>query len=94
MQKQQKSFGVALVLWFFLGGLGMHRVYVKEAPITFLWYWLATICTFGIIVLVDVFLIKGMIEKKYLEDNVQELVQQHVHDKNERQLEIEYQVKN
>ena len=72
---EKKNFGVALVLWFFLGGLGAHRIYIKESAITFLWYWLAVICSFGIIVFVDLFLLKGMIEKKHMDDKAKNLMQ-------------------
>ena len=61
---EKKSFGVAFVLWLFLGTLGAHRIYIKENVVTLLWYWLAAICSFGILPLVDLFLIKGMIEKQ------------------------------
>ena len=72
---EKKSFGVALVLWFFLGGLGMHRIYIKETPVTLLWYWIAAICTFGILPIVDLFLLKGMIEKKHMDDKAKNLMQ-------------------
>jgi len=60
---ENKSFGIALLIWFFLGGLGGHRVYIKESVTTILWYWFCTLITFGILPLVDLFLIKGMIQK-------------------------------
>lgn len=72
---EKKSFGVAFVLWLFLGGLGAHRIYIKESAVTFLWYWLATICTLGIIVIVDLFLLKGMIEKQYMDNKTKNLMQ-------------------
>lgn len=75
---EKKSFGVALVLWLFLGGVGAHRIYIKESPITFLWYWLATICTLGIIVFVDLFLLKGMIEKKHMDDKTNNFIKSQI----------------
>ena len=58
---EKKSFGIALLLWFVLGGFGTHRVYVKENVVTLLYYWLLTIVTLGILPIVDLFLIKGMV---------------------------------
>jgi len=63
LNTEQKSFGTALLIWFFLGGFGGHRIYVTENMTIALWYWLANICTFGILAIVDAFLLKGMIEK-------------------------------
>ena len=65
--KSEKSVGTAFVLWFFLGGFGAHRIYVKEQPLTFLWYWLAALCTFSIILWVDLFLISGWVKKNNVE---------------------------
>jgi TM2 domain-containing membrane protein YozV len=67
MNTENKSFGTAFLLWFFLGGLGAHRVYINESPVTLIWYWLATVCTLGILPLVDVFLLKGMCQNKNYE---------------------------
>ena len=61
MNTEKKSFGTALLIWFFLGGLGGHRVYIKESMVTLLWYWLANACTLGILAIVDAFLLKSMI---------------------------------
>ena len=72
---EKKSFGIALLLWFVGAGFGAHRVYVKESVFTLLWYWLAAICSFGILPLVDLFLIKGMIEKQYMDDKTKNLMQ-------------------
>lgn len=63
MATEKKSFGLALLIWFFLGGIGGHRIYVKEKVSVILWYWLAAICTLGILPLVDVFLLKGWIQE-------------------------------
>ena len=57
----KKSFGTAFALWFFTGGIGGHRVYVNEKVSVLLWYWLAAICTLGILPLVDAFKLKGQI---------------------------------
>lgn len=69
---KKKEFGTALIVWFFLGGIGIHRCWIKESPVTLIWYWAANICTFGILMIVDLFLLKGMIEKKYEEDRMKE----------------------
>ncbi|PJZ19745.1 hypothetical protein CEW46_21435 [Bacillus cereus] len=61
--QSQKSFGMALVIWLFFGGLGAHRMYIKESVHYILWYWLATICTIGILPIVDLFLMSGMIKE-------------------------------
>lgn len=58
---EKKSFGIALLLWFVLGGFGAHRVYVKENVVTLIYYWFLTLITFGILPIVDLFLIKGMV---------------------------------
>lgn len=60
---EHKSFGLAIVIWFFLGGIGGHRIYVKEKVSVILWYWLACMVTLGILWLVDVFLIKRWIDE-------------------------------
>lgn len=60
---EHKSFGIALLVWFFLGGLGGHRIYVNENVWVILIYWLGTLCTLGLLPLVDLFLIKGMVKK-------------------------------
>jgi TM2 domain-containing membrane protein YozV len=60
---EKKSFGTALLVWFFLGGFGGHRIYIKEKMSVALWYWLANICTLGILAIVDAFLLKGMIQE-------------------------------
>ena len=67
---EKKSFGIALLLWFVGGAFGAHRVYVKESVFTFFWYFLAAFFTFGLLPLIDLFLIKGMIEKKYMNDKI------------------------
>jgi hypothetical protein len=68
----KKDFFKALVCWFFVWYLGAHRIYITEKMHYVLWYWAASICTFGILPLVDLFLIKGMIEKKFEEDKMRE----------------------
>jgi TM2 domain-containing membrane protein YozV len=60
---ERKSFGLAIILWFFLGGIGVHRIYVKEKVSVILWYWLACMVTIGLLWLVDVFLIKKWIDE-------------------------------
>lgn len=58
---EKKNFGVALLLWFFLGLFGIHRVYIKENVVTLLWYWFIAITTCGILPIVDLFLLKKWI---------------------------------
>lgn len=60
---EKKSFGIALIIWFFLGGIGGHRIYVQEKMTIILWYWLVTLVTLGIFPIVDVFLLKNQILK-------------------------------
>jgi len=60
---ENKSFGIALLIWFFLGAIGGHRIYIKEKVSVVLYYWLLATITFGILPIVDLFLIKGMIKE-------------------------------
>ncbi|MDD3446868.1 MAG: TM2 domain-containing protein [Zavarzinia sp.] len=71
----KKSVGVAYLLWFFLGGFGGHRFYlgsvglavtqlvltVLGAVLSFVGVGLALLAVVGIWVLIDAFLIPGMI---------------------------------
>lgn len=66
MTTERKSFGVALILWLFLGGLGIHRVYIQEKVSVILWYWILVVCTLGIFVLIDAFRLKGLIEIEHM----------------------------
>lgn len=65
MVTEKKSFGVALLIWFFFGGLGGHRIYIKEQASVIFWYWLVAVCTLSIFVWIDLFRLKGMIENQY-----------------------------
>lgn len=60
--KKQKDFGIALLVWFFFGGIGGHRVYLNDSIAPLLYYWLLVCVTLGIILLVDLFRLKGMVE--------------------------------
>lgn len=60
---EKKSFGLALLAWVFFGGIGGHRIYVKEKMHYIAWYWILTVCTLGIIPIVDLFLIKGIVQE-------------------------------
>ena len=67
-QNQKKSMGVAYLLWFFLGLLGIHRFYLGQKG-TAIAQLILTITVIGIIVsgiwvLVDAFLIPDMLRKK------------------------------
>lgn len=44
---------VAILLAFFLGGLGIHRIYLGSDPIIILWYVISFFGFFGIIPLID-----------------------------------------
>lgn len=55
-----KSKGVAYVLWFFLGLIGVHRFYCDRWVSGIIW--LCTFGLFGIGWLVDLFLIPGMVD--------------------------------
>ena len=46
---------IALLLTFFLGGLGIHRVYLGSQPIMILWYVITIGGIFGILPLIDFF---------------------------------------
>ena len=69
---QKKDFTVAILLWLFLGSVGAHRIYVKGNAWPLLWYFPVVLITFGIFLFVDVFLIKGMIEKRHMEDEMKD----------------------
>jgi TM2 domain-containing membrane protein YozV len=60
----EKNFGTALLLWFFVGGFGAHRVYVNDKISPLFFYWLAVIFTLTIILWVDLFKLKSMVENR------------------------------
>ena len=67
-QSQKKSVGAAYVLWFFLGLLGAHRFYLGQTG-TAIAQLILSITVIGLIVsavwvLVDAFLIPGLVEKR------------------------------
>lgn len=55
-----KSKGVAYLLWFFFGGLGVHRFYCGKVATGVIW--LLTFGLFGIGWLLDLFLTSGMVD--------------------------------
>lgn len=59
MTKKQKSGGVAWLLWFFIGALGGHRFYLGRTGTGVAM--LLTLGGLGFWVLVDLFLLSGMI---------------------------------
>ena len=65
---ERKSFGLALLIWFFLGGIGGHRIYIQEKVSVILWYWLVTIVTLGIFPIVDAFRLKTLIIQAHAYD--------------------------
>lgn len=58
---EKKQFGFALLFWLIGGALGAHRIYTSERAHFILWYWLANVCTLGILALVDMFLLRAMV---------------------------------
>lgn len=48
---------VAIVLCFFLGGWAVHRVYLGSTPLMILWYLLTCGGIFGIVPLIDFFML-------------------------------------
>lgn len=44
---------IAILLTLFVGGLGIHRVYLKSEPIIILWYFISFGGFFGLIPLID-----------------------------------------
>ena len=59
---EKKSYGLALIFWWFTGGLGGHRIYIQEKMSIVLWYWLVSLCTLGIFPIIDLFRIKTLIK--------------------------------
>ena len=60
---------IAAVICFFLGGLGIHRVYLNSEPIIILWYLITLGGIFGLIPLIDfIRLIIGHVDH-YRENN-------------------------
>jgi TM2 domain-containing membrane protein YozV len=68
----RKDFAKALLFWLFFGAIGAHRIYITERMHFILWYFIVNACTFGILAIVDLFLLKGMIDKKFTEDKAME----------------------
>lgn len=77
----KKSVGVAFLFWFFLGGFGAHRFYLKHTgtaiamliitvvsiPLTLVIVGFIGLAAVGIWWIVDAFLISGMVEKYNLD---------------------------
>jgi membrane protein implicated in regulation of membrane protease activity len=61
---EKKQFGFAFLFWLIGGAIGAHRIYTTERAHFILWYWLANACTLGILALVDVFLLKRILDKE------------------------------
>jgi TM2 domain-containing membrane protein YozV len=59
--------GIAYVLWFFLGFMGIHRMYCGKWITGFVW--LFTCGVFGIGWFLDLFLTSGMVDYANLIDN-------------------------
>ena len=60
---EKKSFGMALIIWFFAGGIGAHKIYIEEKFHYILWYWLLTVVTLGFAPLVGAFLMSNRIRE-------------------------------
>lgn len=60
---ERKSFGVAILIWLFFGGLGGHRIYVQEKFHFLLWYWLGSFLSLGALPLIDAFFIKRLVKE-------------------------------
>ena len=62
---------IAAVLCFFLGGLGLHRVYLQSNPIIILWYLITLGGIFGLIPLIDfIRLLMGQVDHYKGNDNL------------------------
>ncbi|MBQ9312034.1 MAG: TM2 domain-containing protein [Bacteroidales bacterium] len=48
-----KHWAVAAVLDFFLGGIGIHRMYLGSSPMMWLWYGVTCCGIFGIVPVID-----------------------------------------
>lgn len=60
---EDKNFGMALIIWFFTGGIGGHKVYIEEKFHYIFWYWAFTLITFGLAPLIGAFKLKGRIQE-------------------------------
>ena len=58
---EKKRFDVAVLVWFFTGGIGGHKIYIESKFHYILWYWLFTICTLGAAPLFGAFKMKNRI---------------------------------
>lgn len=58
---EKKRFDVALLLWLFTAGIGGHKIYIESKFHYILWYWLFSLCTFGIGPIIGAFRMKNRI---------------------------------
>ncbi|AZS49231.1 TM2 domain-containing protein [Bacillus phage vB_BpsS-140] len=63
MKKEQKSKGMAFILWLLTGGIGGHRYYMGDTLYAFLMT--VTLGGLGFWALADVFFISRRIDRKY-----------------------------
>lgn len=86
VQKNGKNLGIAYLFWFFLGGFGAHRFYLgkKGSAIAQLILTLTVvgIVVSGIWVLVDAFLIPGIVRE--INDDVEQKVGQEIVDSKQK----------
>jgi hypothetical protein len=68
----RKGYGTALLFWWFTGAFGGHRIYIQERMHYIFWYFLAAVCTLGILPIVDAFLLRKMIDDKFEADRQKE----------------------
>ncbi|MCX6272255.1 MAG: TM2 domain-containing protein [Bacteroidetes bacterium] len=72
MKKSDKNAAVAFILAFFVGGLGIHRIYLGTATMTWVGYILTCGGIFGIVPFVDwIVLLVGLVEddiSKYIDN--------------------------
>jgi TM2 domain-containing membrane protein YozV len=77
---EKKQFGFTFLFWLIGGAIGAHRIYETERAHFILWYWILNACTFGILAIVDLFLIQGRLKEwnrkvEQLEDTKRRLMQ-------------------
>ncbi|SNT45653.1 TM2 domain-containing protein [Asanoa hainanensis] len=62
VQVRQKEVGIAYLLWFFLGGLGIHQFYLGKTGRGLLY--LFTLGIFGIGLVIDLFTLPSQVRQR------------------------------